>query len=105
MKFSESRLQEIVDTAVDGIVTIDSDGVVQSMNRSAESLFGWRLSEIVGENISLLMPELDSSRSNAHQQGGSQIGSGRMLGAGQEVTGLHRDGTSMQVRFAIGKVI
>ncbi|HWZ47637.1 MAG TPA: EAL domain-containing protein [Herbaspirillum sp.] len=105
MKFNESRLQAIFDTAVDGIVTIDSDGVVQSMNRSAESLFGWHSDEIVGKNISLLMPELDSSRSNARQQGGAQIGFGRMLDVGQEVTGRHRDGTSMQVRFAIGKVI
>ncbi|ABM33081.1 putative PAS/PAC sensor protein [Paracidovorax citrulli AAC00-1] len=53
---SESRLRALVDTAVDGIITIDGRGIIQSFNQSAERIFGWTAGDVLGRNIRMLMP-------------------------------------------------
>lgn len=57
----EERHRAIVETSVEAIVTIDGEGVVEGFNPGAERTFGWRADEVVGRNVSMLMPEPDSS--------------------------------------------
>ncbi len=54
---SEARTRTILETAVDAIITIDEDGVVESMNPAAERLFGYLSAEVIGQNVKMLMPE------------------------------------------------
>ncbi|WCM91218.1 diguanylate cyclase [Acidovorax sp. NCPPB 2350] len=100
---SESRLRALVDTAVDGIITIDQRGVIQSFNQSAERIFGWSADEVQGRNIRMLMPEPDSAAHDGYLQRYLATGEARIIGKGREVVGLHKDGTGVPLRLSIGR--
>ena len=100
---SESRLRAIVDTAVDGIITIDSQGKILAMNNAAEQLFGWTLAEIEQRNIKMLMPEPYHSEHDSYLHNYAKTGNARIIGTGREVVALHKDGRQIPVRLAVGK--
>ncbi len=101
---SKSRMRAILDTAVDGIITIDSHGRIQSFNQSAERLFGWQADEVFGRNISMLMPEPDQSRHDGYLRNYQTSGVPKIIGIGREVIGLRKDGSLMPMRLAVGRV-
>lgn len=101
---SESRMRAIVETAVDGIITIDCRGIVQAFNPSAERLFGWSADEVIGHNIKMLMPEPDQSQHDGYLANYLNSGVARIIGQGREVTGLHKDGHPVPIRLAVGRV-
>ncbi|MFT3721287.1 MHYT domain-containing protein [Pseudorhodoferax sp.] len=104
MENGRLRLQAILDTAVDGIITIDSRGLIQSMNQSAERLFGWTAAEVTGRNIKMLMPEPDQSRHDGYLENYRRTGVPKIIGSGREVVGLRKDGSLMPMRLAVGRV-
>lgn len=99
-----SRLRATLDTAVDGIITIDSKGLIQEFNRSAERLFGWTAREVLGRNISMLMPEPFQSMHDGFLQNYHESGKAKIIGIGREVVGLRKDGSHMPMRLAVGRV-
>lgn len=101
---SKSRLRAILNTAVDGIITIDSRGLIQSFNHSAERLFGWTAEEVIGRNIKMLMPEPDQSRHDGYLQNYLTSGVPKIIGTGREVIGLRKDGSLMPMRLGVGRV-
>ncbi|WP_248746049.1 MHYT domain-containing protein [Pseudomonas sp. MWU12-2037] len=101
---SKSRMRAILDTAVDGIITIDSHGLIQSFNHSAERLFGWTAEEVFGRNIKMLMPEPDQSRHDSYLHNYQTSGTPKIIGIGREVMGLRKDGSLMPMRLAVGRV-
>ena len=104
MSQSESRLRAIADTAVDGMVMIDAQGRVQSFNAAAERILGWRSDEVVGQHVSMLMPDPDPSRHDASLQRyfGGQGGS---VGTrSREVQALRPDGSTVPIRISVGRV-
>ena len=104
MRESSVRLGAILDTAVDGIITIDARGLIQDFNQSAERLFGWTAEEVMGRNIKMLMPEPYQSAHDGYLKNYRETGIPRIIGTGREVVGLRKDGSHMPMRLAVGRV-
>jgi PAS domain S-box-containing protein len=90
---STSRLKAIVDTAVDGLITLNERGIIEGANPAAERMFGWAASEMIGRNLSMLMPEPDYL----------VTGEQRVIGIGREVRGIRRDGTLFPLDLLISE--
>ncbi len=98
------RLQAIIDTAIDGIITIDSQGIIETINQSAAALFQYEPSEIIGSNIHVLMPEPFRSKHDDYIKRYQESRQARIIGIGREVEGLKRDGTLFPFRLAVSEV-
>ncbi len=103
MKNSE-LLQAIVQNAIDGIISIDERGFVESINPSACKLFGYLPEEVVGNNISMLMPPPDSLQHDHYLRRYEVTHKPRIIGIGREVTGLRRDGSTFPLRLGVSEV-
>ena len=95
------RLRGIVDTAVDGIITIDDRGLVETMNPAAVRIFGYAVDEVVGRNISMLMPEPYRSEHDGYLDRYQRTGERRIIGIGREVRGRRKDGTEFPMDLAV----
>ncbi|MCB1609135.1 MAG: response regulator, partial [Xanthomonadales bacterium] len=100
----EEELRAILNTVVDGIVTIDADGVIQSFNPAAERIFGCPSEAIVGDNISSLMPEPFSSNHADYLLRFRQTREARVIGVGRELVGLKRDGQTFPMELAVSEM-
>jgi PAS domain S-box-containing protein len=98
---SESWMRALLATAVDGVITMESDGTIREFNAAAERIFGWRRDDIVGRNIRLLMADLDRSQRDGLL---SHLNDGRegVIGESQDVLGLHKNGSHVPLRNAYG---
>lgn len=95
------RGKAIVDHALDGIVTIDASGMVLSFNPAAERIFGHAAKEVIGANISMLMPESLATRHDGFPGEYFEAGDRSIVGQRREVTGRHRDGSSIDLLLAM----
>lgn len=101
---SETRLATILNTAVDGIVTINTTGQIISCNDAVQTLFGWEKSEMTGQNISMLMPEPDRSNHLYYLKNYQAGGQAQIIGEGRDLNAMKKDGTIFPIRLAIGEV-
>jgi PAS domain S-box-containing protein len=99
-----AELQTILDLAPDGIIVITPSGAVERFNRAAEALFGWSEAEIVGQNISLLMPMAERASHDQHLARFQATGKSRVLGIDREVIAQRRDGTTFPLELAISAI-
>ncbi|SEW15197.1 PAS domain S-box-containing protein [Chryseobacterium wanjuense] len=101
---SAKLLRAIIETAIDGIITIDSKGKIESLNPSALKIFGYKEEELIGKNISVLMPEPDKSRHDGYLHRYQDTGEKKIIGKGREVRGLKKDGSQFPFRLAVSEV-
>lgn len=99
------RHQGILDTAVDAIITIDQSGRIDSFNRAAERIFGYRASEVLGRNVSTLMPSPYRERHDDFLRNYLSTRRKKIIGIGREVEGLRKDGTVFPMELAVGEVM
>lgn len=104
VKFHKNRLEAILDTAVEGIVTIDNNGIIQAVNRRTINLFGYEYNELIGENVSILMPPPYKDKHDSYIQKYIDTGEKKIIGIGREVRGLRKDGSIFPMDLAVSEV-
>lgn len=97
-------LKAIIDNAIDGIITTDDKGNIESINPSGCSLFNYKAEEVIGQNISMLMPPPSLKRPDKLLRNFESIGHLSMIGKLREVTGMRKDGITFPFRLGISKV-
>ena len=99
------RFQGIIETAIDGIITIDSAGIIESVNASASKLFEYDESELIGENVSKLMQEPHHSNHDGYIKRYQTTKKPRIIGIGREVMGRKKSGSIFPFRLAVSEVV
>jgi two-component system sensor kinase FixL len=97
-------LQAIIENAIDGIITIDDRGRMESINPSGCKLFGYTPEEVIGKNISMLMPQPDQRNHDQYIQRYQHTGDAHIIGKGREVQGLRKDGSTFPFRLGVSEV-
>ncbi len=99
-----ARLHAILDAAVDGIVTIDEQGTIESVNPAVERIFGHRREDLVGKNVKVLMPAPSKDEHDDYLKNYLRTGSKKIIGIGREVQGLRKDGSVFPLEIAVSEV-
>jgi len=97
-------LQAIIENAIDGIITIDDRGRIESINPSGCKLFGYTPDEVIGKNVSMLMPQPDRGHHDQYIQRYQHTGEAHIIGKGREVQGLRKDGSTFPFRLGVSEV-
>lgn len=98
---SEFRSQVIVDNVLDGIITIDEQGVVESFNKAAERIFGYAAAEVIGNNVKMLMPEPFQGEHDGYLHNYVTSGIRKIIGIGREMIGRRKDGSVFPMDLAV----
>lgn len=102
LRQSEAVKTAIIESAVDGILTVDSSGIIRSFNAAAERIFGWPASQIVGKPLTLLMPMPQRDRHPEYVAAHLLSGRADASGMSREVTGQRKDGSLFPIRVSVG---
>ena len=100
---AEAHLRSILATVPDAMVVIDEAGLILSFSAAAEKMFGYSESEVVGENVKMLMPNPDRDRHDQYLLNYLTTGKRKIIGIGRVTTALHRDGNTFPIELAVGE--
>jgi two-component system sensor kinase FixL len=100
----EAHLRSIIETVPDGMVVIDERGIVQSFSATAARMFGYEEDEVVGRNVSMLMPSPHRENHDSYLARYLATGERRIIGVGRVVAGLRKDGSTFPIELAVGEV-
>jgi len=103
LRDNEAQIRAIVENVVDGIVTIDENGFIELFNSTAEQIFGYSAKEMIGKNISMLMPQPYQSEHDGYIQSYQATGEAKIIGLKREVWGLRKDGSIFPMDLAINE--
>ena len=100
----EAHLSSILDTVPDAMVVIDENGIMQSFSTTAERLFGYSAAEVIGRNVSMLMPRGHRESHDGYLMRYRNTGERRIIGIGRVVTGERKDGATFPMELAVGEM-
>jgi len=100
---SETHLRSVLATVPDAMIVIDERGLILSFSAAAEKLFGFSEAEVLGENVSMLMPSPDRERHDAYLENYRTTGERKIIGIGRVATARHRDGYTFPIELSIGE--
>ncbi|TPK95899.1 PAS domain S-box protein [Mesorhizobium sp. B2-4-14] len=104
LQLREDHLRSILATVPDAMVVIDEQGRIQSFSTAAETLFGFRASEVIGQNVNILMPSPYRGEHDAYLHRYLTTGERRIIGLGRTVTGMRKDGSTFPMELAVGEM-
>ncbi|MGI9433890.1 MAG: two-component system sensor histidine kinase NtrB [Geminicoccaceae bacterium] len=104
LRDSDALLSMVIETAPEGVIIADASGIIRSFSPAAEKLFGYKKAEVVGENLSILMPPIHAKRHDEFIQRYLRTGEKHVIGIGREVMAMRKDGVIFPVELAIGEV-
>jgi PAS domain S-box-containing protein len=100
----ESRLRAILNTAADGIITIDEDGIVEAMNPAGARIFGYDPAEVVGRNVAMLMPSPYREEHDDHIRRYRETGQSDIFNVSRELLARRKDGSVFPIELTISEV-
>jgi len=104
LKQSQERLQSILDNVYEGIITINSKGIIDSFNLAAEEIFGYKQNEVIGKNVKMLMPEPYHSEHDGYLNNFISTGKAKIIGIGREVRGRRKDSSIFPLFLAVTNI-
>ncbi|MEL6322682.1 MAG: PAS domain S-box protein [Pseudomonadota bacterium] len=97
------QLDALVKTAVDGIVSVNADGVIRLVNPAMSQMFGYTPEELLGQNIRILMPDRHGDYHDGYMHRYMETGEARIIGKGRDLEGRRKDGAEFPVHLSIGE--
>ena len=104
LQAEEARIRAIMDNVKEGIVTIDAHGIIQSVNTETEKIFGYKRNKLIGQNVSILIPEPDKSKHDEYLSHYLKTGKGKIIGIGREVTAVMRNGQTFPIHLGVTEI-
>jgi two-component system sensor kinase FixL len=104
LKEREYRFQAVVNTAVDAILTIDTDGIIESFNPAAEKMFGYRASEAIGQSVNLLMPSPHREHHDEYIRRYRETNVPHVIGTTRELQAVRKDGSLFPIRLSVAEI-
>lgn len=104
LKISQNRLSTVLNTVMDGIITIDSSGIIQSFNPGAERILQYKSAEVIGRNVNILMPDPYYANHDKYLSHYLDSGVASIMGKGREVEARRRDGTIFPMSLGINEM-
>ncbi len=101
---SEERVRAIVANVMDGIITINDQGIIKSFNKAAERIFQYKAEEVLGKNVKMLMPEPYKSEHDRYLSNYLTTHNPKIIGIGREVTGKRKDGSTFPMYLAVSEM-
>jgi len=99
----EAMISLVLETAADGIITIDESGTIESANGSACRIFGYTSAELIGNNVEILMPAAFRDKQEGYLERYLRIGERNLIGNARELVGLRKDGSVFPMELAVGE--
>jgi two-component system sensor kinase FixL len=99
----EAHLRSILDTVPDAMIVIDEQGFILSFSAAAERMFGYSEHEVLGENVSMLMPSPDRERHDSYLRRYLETGERRIIGIGRVLTARQRNGGTFPIELSVGE--
>ena len=103
LQSSVARQRAILQSMVDGLVTIDARGRIHTVNNAVTTLFGYEPQELIGKNVAMLMPSPMQGEHNSYIDNYLSTGDSKIIGKGREVVGRRKDGSVFPVLLTIGE--
>ena len=104
LRDQEARTRAIVETVVDGIITINASGIIETVNPATLSMFGYPEDELLGQNIKILMPNPYQEKHDGYLAHHMATGEKRIIGIGREVKGLRKDGSVFPIELSVSEM-
>lgn len=104
LRESEARTRAILETTVDGIITIDERGHIESFNSAAEKIFGYTAAEVMGKNIRILMPSPYQEEHDTYLRNYLETGHRKIIGIGRDALGKHKNGSVFPIDLSVSEV-
>ena len=100
---NENNNIDILNGMVDGVITINQKGIILTYNKAAVAMFGYDSEEVIGKNVSLLMPEPERSAHDSYLKNYITTGEEHIIGIGRDVTALRKNGESFPMRLSVNE--